>query len=296
MKLIVHDTAATIGGILARPLPERAEALSGLIGPMLAAMPFLGTGDLAAFHHRGSGFRVDRDDDRYPAALHRLRAAGVWERVEAEVTRAWEHQRAAVPGIRAAEEVNVVLVLGDPDDDWLIGHNRGLFGMGAIPGWIHLTVWPTDDNIDLIAHCAVHEFNHNVRYANVVWNPATVELGEQIVSEGLADAFVRELSGESALGPWATALRPEDFDHAYRTITAALGLTGMANFSAYVHGDTSARRMGAEPVGLPDMAGYPVGLAIVDAHLKATGLTAAASTALPSKEIIANAGLLPGSR
>ena len=76
MRLIVHDTAATIGGILARPLPERAAALSGLLGPMVAAMPFLGVADLAAFHHRGSGFRVDRDDDRYAAALETRDSAG----------------------------------------------------------------------------------------------------------------------------------------------------------------------------------------------------------------------------
>ncbi|GIH26702.1 hypothetical protein Aph01nite_50120 [Acrocarpospora phusangensis] len=286
----MHDTADVIGGILALPLDRRAEGLSALIGPMAAGLPFP-VGDLAAFHHRGSGFRVDRDDDRYPAALDRLRAAGTWRRVEDELTRAWDHQRAAVPGIATADEIHVILVLGDPDDEWLTRHNQGLFGMGGIPGWIHLTVWPTDANLDLIPHCAVHEFHHNVRYANVAWNPAKVELGEQIVSEGLADAFVRELSGEAAFGPWATALRPEDFPAAYDKITGALGLTGMGNFSAYVHGDTAARRMGADPVGLPDMAGYPVGLAIVDAHLAATGLTAAASTALPSKEIIANAGL-----
>ncbi|MEU8061038.1 DUF2268 domain-containing putative Zn-dependent protease [Microbispora bryophytorum] len=49
--------------------------------------------------------------------------------------------------------------------------------------------------------------------------------------------------------------------------------------------------MGQPPVGLPDHAGYPVGLRIVDAHLAVSGLTAAESTALPAEVVLANAGL-----
>ncbi|MEU7914657.1 DUF2268 domain-containing putative Zn-dependent protease [Microbispora bryophytorum] len=58
-----------------------------------------------------------------------------------------------------------------------------------------------------------------------------------------------------------------------------------------MHGDATAELMGQPPVGLPDHAGYPVGLRIVDAHLAASGLTAAESTTVPVKAILANAGL-----
>ena len=76
-----------------------------------------------------------------------------------------------------------------------------------------------------------------MRYANVVWNPMTVTLGEQIVAGGLAEAF------------------------------------------------------GLPTAGLPDFAGYGVGLRIADAHLAASGLTAAASVALPAREVLGNAGV-----
>ena len=44
----------------------------------------------------------------------------------------------------------------------------------------------------------MHELNHNLRYSpgNVVWNPASVTVGERAVSEGLADAFARQLYGD----------------------------------------------------------------------------------------------------
>ncbi|MFD6155353.1 DUF2268 domain-containing putative Zn-dependent protease [Nocardia sp. NPDC060256] len=34
------------------------------------------------------------------------------------------------------------------------------------------------------------------RYSNVRWDPATVTVGEYVVSEGLADAFARHLYGD----------------------------------------------------------------------------------------------------
>ncbi|WP_062436481.1 DUF2268 domain-containing protein [Herbidospora daliensis] len=283
MKLNVIDSVSRMREILAVPLPGRPAALGDLLEPMAAAMPWPAAGALADFHHQGSGFRTDRDDARYLPALDRL--DGVLPRIEAALHRAWEHQKAAVPGIRVADTVNVLLVLGDPDDAYLTGTCHGYFGVGGFPGWIHLTIWPTEESVGAIADCAVHEFHHNVRYANVVWDPETVQLGEQIVSEGLADAFTAELGGTP--GYWAGT--PDE--GAYRKIVANLSLTGMGNFAAYVLGDAAAARFGGTPVGLPAMAGYPVGRRIVEAHLAATGLSAAQSTALTSAEIIANAGL-----
>nr|WP_062340206.1 DUF2268 domain-containing putative Zn-dependent protease [Herbidospora sakaeratensis] len=287
MKLNLIDTVTAMRAVFAAPLAGRPALLGDLLAPMAAAMPWLTTGALADFHHQGSGFRTDRDDDRYPPALDRL--DGVLPRIEAALHRAWEHQVAAVPDITVADTVNVLLVLGNPDDAYLTGTSHGYFGMGGIPGWIHLTIWPTEESVGAIADCAVHEFHHNVRYANVTWDPPTVQLGEQIVSEGLADAFTAEVGG--TLGYWANSLAEGEFEGAYRKIVDNLSLTGMRNFSAYVHGDAAAARFGGTPVGLPAMAGYPVGRRIVEAHLAATGLTAAQSTALPSAEIIANAGL-----
>ncbi len=186
---------------------------------------------------------------------------------------AWQELDRQLPGVRSAEEVHAVIVLG------------------GVPGWIHLTVWPTEDNVAKIPACAVHELSHNVRYANVAWNPMTVTVGEQVIAEGLAEAFVRELHGDEAVGPWTKTLHGEELVRAEQIIADAVGLAGMQNLTPYVHGDETTLRMGGQPVGLPHGAGYAVGLAWVDRHLAVTGLTASESTVLPATEILRNAGI-----
>ncbi|WP_432862015.1 DUF2268 domain-containing protein [Microbispora rosea] len=290
MEIIVHDTATAMADLLAAPLAERPAALTRMLRPMWDAVPWMPVADVVGMHHQGSGFRVDRDDERYLPALRRMRDAGVWEQVRDALTAAWKHQREAVPGIRHPETLQVYVVLGDPDAEHLVRRNHGYLGMSG-KGLVYLLVWPTEENLGRLGHCAVHELSHNIRYSNVVWDPAAVTLGEQVVSEGLAEAFVRERYGPEGLGPWSTSLEGPALDTAYATITGAVNLTGMHNFTAYVHGDATAELMGQPPVGLPDHAGYPVGLRIVDAHLAASGLTAAESTTVPVEAILANAGL-----
>lgn len=187
-----------------------------------------------------------------------------------------------------------MLVLGDPDDPYLMNTAGGYYGMGGTPGRLYLVAWPSEDVIGRIAHCAVHGFHHNVRYADVAWHPMTVTVGEHVVAEGLAEAFVRELSGLEAMGPWSRVVTGAEFDRAYAKILANLDLAGMRHTTAFVRGDTAARRFGQEPRGVPDMAGYGAGLRIVDAHPAATGLTVAESTVLSCEGILRNAGIRGG--
>lgn len=147
--------------------------------------------------------------------------------------------------------MHVVLVLGDPDDP-MMSLNQGYFGLGGIPGAILLMMWPTATSLAKIGHAAAHELHHNVRYANVDWDPMAVTVGEQVVAEGLAEAFVRELAGEDAMGPWATSLSGAELDAACAKIAAGIDVAGMRNLSPYVFGDRTALRLGQEPVGLPD--------------------------------------------
>ncbi|MGY5129865.1 DUF2268 domain-containing protein [Streptomyces nigrescens] len=291
MKIVVHDTASAMLDLLQRPLEDRPDALREMLSPLESALSVAGDIDLVQIHQQGSGFRLDREDPRYLPALRQMQDAGVWSRIEDSLTTAWERISGAVPGIKHADTVHVVLVLGDPDDDHLMVRSAGYFGMGGFPGAIHLLMWPTDTSLKKIGHCAAHELHHNVRYANVVWNPTAVTLGEYVVAEGLAEAFVRELAGEQAMGPWSRAVTGAGLDRAYERITADIDVAGMQNLTAYVLGDATAQLMGQQPVGLPDFAGYAVGLRIVEAHLAASGLTAAQSTALSAREILVNAGV-----
>lgn len=108
-----------------------------------------------------------------------------------------------MPGLEFPD-VTVLLMVGDADDDYFVGPARGFSGNGSVPGFITLTLWPTEENMGRLEAAAVHELHHNLRYSpgGVVWDPATVRVGEQIVSEGLADAFARQLYGKAGYTPW----------------------------------------------------------------------------------------------
>ncbi|MGV9310635.1 DUF2268 domain-containing protein [Streptomyces sp. NPDC003691] len=289
MKIVVHDTAIALLDLLGRPPAERPGALRELLDPLRDALAVAGDPDLVAMHRSGGGFPLDHDDPRCAAAVEEMVAAGVWGRVEERLTAARDRLGAALPGARTADTVHVVIVPGDPDDELLTVRSAGYFGLGGFPGAVLLTVRPTGTSLAAIGHAAAHELHHNVRYANVFWNPGTVTAGERVVAEGLAEAFVRELAGEAAPGPRAPRLTGPEPDQAHRRVPEAVDTAGTANPPPYVFGDHTAQRLGYEPVGLPGPAGYAAGLRIVDAHLAATGLTAAESTVLPVGEILANA-------
>jgi uncharacterized protein YjaZ len=277
MEFNVLDTLTPMAALLERPLSERPGLLREVLTPIREAIPM--PGDILDLHHQGSGFRVDADDPRYLPAVRRLMEEDVLGQVERELNRAAER----LAGIELPESVRVMFVLGDPDDAYLMKVVGGYFGMGGSPGWLYLLAWPTDETIGRIAHCAVHEFHHQARYANVPWRPT---VGEHVVSEGLAEAFVRELSGPEAMGPWSSRVAGEELERAYAKIMADFDVEGMLVTSAYVLGDTAMERFGQPPRGIPDMAGYAVGLRLVDEHLAATGMTAAESAILPVSEIV----------
>jgi uncharacterized protein YjaZ len=280
MEFIVHDTVAAMGALLRLPLERRPDALREMLAPIRSAIPM--PGDIVGIHHQGGGFRVDADDPRYLDAVQRLADTDVLGQVERELTRAAE----ALGHLKQAETLQVMFVLGNPDDGHLMKVSGGYYGMGGAPGWLYLLAWPDEEVIGRIAHLAVHEFHHSVRYTNVEWDPVTVTVGEHVVAEGLAEAFVRELSGPEAMGPWSGMVRGEEYDRAHELIMADFELAGMQHTSAYVLGDSAMRLFGQEPRGIPDMSGYAVGLRLVDEHLAATGMTAAQATGLPVADLV----------
>ena len=284
MRISVHDTLSQTRSLLAAPLSARPGLLLDMLAPVLPMYSYAPAGPIES-HHFGNGFRVDADrSSLYADALDRLEAADAWGQVERCLTDAASYQLAATPGIATAAELHVVVLLGDPSDEFFVRTTGGYFGIGGLPGYLTVTVWPTEENIHMVGYCAVHELHHNMRFANVRWNSATVTVGDQVVSEGLAEAFVRERYGPTAMGPWGDPARGDE--EAYQRVVANLGLVGMRNLTPYVHGDATTIRMGGTPVGLPTGVGYVAGLRLVDAHLAATGLTVAESTCLSTADIL----------
>lgn len=283
MALTVLDSCSAMRAILTAPLDDRPRLLQAMLEPVAGMYRYFpGEVDLVAMHHAGSAFRVDRDDPRALPALEALRAADAWDRIDRALHQGLAHQLAATPDIRVPD-IQVLLVLGDPADEHFMDVNLGMTANGGTSGYLWLNFWPSEENLARLEAVAVHELNHNLRYSNVGWNPATVTVGEQVVSEGLADAFARELYGDlgyTRIGrPWLAD------DEVFAKVVAGLGVTGMQNFAAYVHGDATAARYGGTPVGLPTGAGYAVGNRLVDAYLARTGRTAAQALLVDAAEV-----------
>jgi uncharacterized protein YjaZ len=288
VKIDVLDSCAAMRDVLNAPLPERPERLRQMLEPVAGMYRYFpGEPDLVALHHMGSGFRVDREDERALPALDALRDADAWGRIERALHEGLARQLEATPGIATPDELRVLLVLGDAADRHFMDVALGMTANGSVGGYLWICVWPSEENLARLEAVAVHELNHNLRYCIVPWDPATVTVGEQIVSEGLADAFARQLYGD--LGYTRIGLPSLHDDAVFAKVVANLDITGMQNFTAWVHGDAIAARFGVTPVGLPTGAGYAVGNRLVDLYLAATGKTAAEALLVDRDEVIRTA-------
>lgn len=287
MTITVLDTYPAMRDTLRVPLDERPARLQAMLGPAAGMYRYFpGEVDLVAMHRMSSGFPLDRDEERCLGALEALHDADAWGRIGRALDEAVAVQVAATPGI-TVPDITVLVVLGDPGDEHFMGPNLGMTANGSVSGYVFLNFWPYPENLARLEATAVHELNHNLRYGpgGVVWNPATVTVGEQVVSEGLADAFARQLYGDD-LGYARIGTAHLTDDEVFVKVVSGLEVTGMQNFAAWVHGDATAVRYGGTPVGLPTGAGYAVGNRLVDAYLAATGRSAAEALLVDSREVI----------
>ncbi|PSK93784.1 uncharacterized protein YjaZ [Murinocardiopsis flavida] len=290
MTITVLDSHSAMRRILRAPAADRTALLRAMLAPTEGMYRFFpGDVDLVAVHQQSSGFPLDRDEERCLDALDALAAADAWGRMQRALDHAADVLRAAVPGL-AVPDITVLAVLGDPGDAHFMGPSLGMTGFGGISGHIVITLWPFPENLARLEATAAHELNHNLRYSpgGVVWDPATVTVGEQVVSEGLADAFARQLHGDE-LGYARLGVASLHDDAAFAKVVTGLDVTGMRNFTAWVHGDAGAERLGVAPVGLPTGAGYAAGNRLVDAYLAVTGQTAAQALHADSAAVIATA-------
>lgn len=283
----VIDTASAMTAILDAPEDRRVDLLRAMWEPMAAMYRFApGEIDLAQAHRQSFGFAWDRSLDDTRRAVNTLVQADAWNRADAALRRAVSALQDEDPAV-VIPDIKVLLVVGDSGNSHFIDEVQGLSAFGGISGYIAITVWPTPTVIDRLEAIVAHEVHHNVRYSpgGVIWDPATVTVGEQVVSEGLADVFAVELFGDLGYAHFVSDETWTD-DAVLAKVASGLEVTGMANFTAWIHGDASARLFGAEPVGLPTGAGYAVGARLVRAFLNATGGTAARNLRTPAARIL----------
>jgi len=287
IEIDVHDDAAAMKRLFTLPAPARLDALAAMRG--ISTFDEEPLKQLKQVHEQGDGFRVSVDDPRYLEALQRLIEADAWGQVRRELARAWEYQRSVLPGIRHPDRIEVVLTLGNPDEEIFMQRTLGYYGMGAMPGSIWMVVWPTDYNLTRLGACGVHELVHNLRTPNV---ESRFNLAEWVIHEGLAEVFTVEVCGLDSTGAWYAGVTGAALDEAFEKITGAFGTgTSFPDWTPYVLGDAVAERMGLRTAGIPHMGGYAVGRRIIERYIERTGLKAAQAIVRPTAEILAGAGV-----
>lgn len=297
MTISVIDSASAMSRILHAIPDARADLVRDMWFPLAGMYHFVPGGvDMASIHRQNFGFDWENPTALVEQGVEKLIEADAWSRIAEALQRGAAQLESINPGIDVPD-LQVLLVLGDPTNKHFMDEIQGLSAFGGISGFITITVWPTPRILDRLEAIAVHELHHNIRYSpgGVVWDPMTVTVGEQVISEGLADKFATELYGDHGYTHFVSKQTRDD-DEVLAKVSAGLNVSGMHNFTAWVHGDASARLLGAEPVGLPTGAGYAAGTRLVCAYLKATGSTAAQAVASPADEILRVAAPLLGLR
>jgi uncharacterized protein YjaZ len=287
IEIDVRDDAAAMTHLFTLPASARLDALAAMRG--ISTFDEEPLKHLKQIHEQGDGFRVSVDDPRYPEAWQRLVAADAVGQVRRELARAWEYQRSVLPGIRHPDRIEVVLTLGNPDEEIFMQRTLGYYGMGAMPGSIWIVVWPTDYNLTRIGACGVHELVHNLRTPNV---ETRFNLAEWVIHEGLAEVFTVEVCGPGSTGAWYAGITGAALDEAFERVTHAFGTgSSFPDWTPYVLGDAVAERMGLRTAGIPHMGGYAVGRRIIERYIEKTGLKAAQAIVRPTAEILAGAGV-----
>lgn len=287
MTVTLIDSASTTASILDAAPADRTDLVREMWAPMSGMYHFIPGGlDLADVHRQSFGFDVAHPSPQLRAGLDALVDADAWQRIQAALHTGIGALERANPGI-LIPDLTVLLILGDPTNAHFVDEVQGLSGFGGISGYITLTLWPTPRVLDRLEAAAVHELHHNVRYSpgGVVWDPATVTVGEHVISEGLADVFATELYGPSGYTHFVSPEARTD-DQVLAKVATGLGVTGMQDFAAWVLGDATARLFGGKPVGLPTGAGYAAGARLVEAYREVSGCTAAESVHAPASGIL----------
>ncbi len=287
MSIDVIDSATAMAQILDAPEDQRADLVRSMWEPMADMYRYRPGGyDLSLAHRQSFGFAWEDRAEVTQEALSALVQADAWNRIEIAIKEAIDAIHNADPEA-TIPDLKVLLILGDSTNPHFMDEIKGSSALGGMSGFITITVWPTEEVLNRLEAIAAHELHHNIRYSpgGVIWNPMTVTVGEQVVSEGLADVFASEHYGDVGYSHFVADDVYEN-DEVLAKVVSGLDTTGMRNFTAWIHGDASARLFGLEPVGLPTGAGYAAGTRLVRAYLDATGRTATESVRTPSKEII----------
>lgn len=222
-------------------------------------------------------------DESWADAIEALSDQNLWESCETSIENSLSRFENA--GISLVEkEYLYSILLANPDSPYTV-MNEGYCGDGGIPGYIMAWLIPGKETIVRLPAALAHETNHNVRYQFIKWTQ-NVNLGEMLVSEGLAENFAVSMYGEEFLGPWVTKTDMELMPLIKEIIHDGINVTGFENITSYLYGDEMARMRQFPEVGLPYCAGYATGYYLVRYFLQKTKTPIEQATIMPADEIL----------
>jgi len=227
MDIIVHDTLSLLRPLFtlrARPRALLARAQEPLFGPQgirgwvgvpMAEKDRGGYAVMQAARQDGYDVMMAQqmwglfDPGRKPEAsewaFDRLACADALA-----IVRSWLHACADVlPAPAGLSRVACALLPADPANWNLMAMNHGLSAFGGVPGYLLAEVWPSAGNMARLRPAIARVFAHNVRWA---YAPPAGEatLGDIVVLEGLAAAFVAAVCPDAWVEPWLVAFRAAD--------------------------------------------------------------------------------------
>lgn len=233
------------------------------------------------------GFYSPAEDcDAGLAAITAFERAGTWDACVDAIQRGWVALQPEAHGI-TMEPVLFTLILGSLR---VLREEYGAYTGFQQPGVAMVIGWPNPIGTPRLPVASAHELNHIVRFKHEPWSMGTT-VGQYIVAEGLAEAFGLEIVGDASLiGPYSDALTPAQREAMKPVFKAALDVTGFDTMRAYIFGDWAAEQFHYPKLGIPDYAGYTIGLDVVRAFLARSGKSAAEATYVPWRVIVEQSG------
>lgn len=222
-------------------------------------------------------------DKSFEEQIEQLSDEKIWESCQSAIETALS--RFEEQGVELkVQEYLYSIFLANPKNAYTV-MNEGYCGDGGIPGYIMGWLIPSKETIERLPSALAHETNHNVRYQHIKWTN-DVNLGEMIVSEGLAENYATTIFGEEYLGPWVTKTDMELMPLIKEIIHEGLNVTGFDNITSYLYGDEMAEIQHFPKVGLPYCAGYATGYYLINYYLEKTNIPIEKATILPAKDIL----------
>jgi uncharacterized protein YjaZ len=253
-----------------KPFLDRFPQAESTVEPAVAAANAMGF------------YNPTEDRDAGLRALDAFEEAGTWLACVNAMEKAHEALAPAEHGLDLGE-VQFTLLLGSLR---ILRESYGAYTGFQQPGMALVMGWPNAIGTPRLPVASAHELNHIVRFQFEPWTMNTT-LGQYMVAEGLAESFGVEVAGDKALvGPYSTALAPAQIEELKPRFQAALETAGFDEMRSYIFGDWAAEQFHYSKLGIPDYAGYTIGYEVVQEFLERTGMSAAAATYLPWREIV----------